>query len=164
MKLLGWTTSLPGLSVRPSRPRPVPLLRRYGRLKNKFQKKHPIFGPNCWVVSRGNLRFSGLLSGGRLPNALPARAPIFLAAAYRGERVVRNSNTLLCAPKWSAVLRVAHPGISWKKCYILNSDKRLLFFSPKEAGKVLPDFPDCTRTLKTTLTLRSIQQGCADVW
>ena len=49
------------------------------------------------MVSRGIVRFASLLSGSRVPNALPARAPIFLAAAYRGERVVRNTNLLLCA-------------------------------------------------------------------
>ena len=60
---------------------PRPPLAEIRPLRKKVSKTHPIFRPNCLVVSRGILRFPGLLSGGRLPNELRARAPIFLAAA-----------------------------------------------------------------------------------
>ena len=97
------------------------------------------------MVSRGILRFASLLSGSRVPNALPARAPIFLAAAYRGERVVRNTNLLLCAVFGTDLLRVPHRRISWKKCYILiktvggcktleNIHGQRADQSPKESG------------------------------
>ena len=60
---------------------PRPPLAEIRPLGKKVSKTHPIFRPNCLVVSRGILRFPGLLSGGRAPNALRARAPIFLAAS-----------------------------------------------------------------------------------
>ena len=57
MKLLEWITNFPILSVRPSRPRPVPLLRRYGRLKNKFKKNTPFLDR---IVGWSRVGFCGL--------------------------------------------------------------------------------------------------------
>ncbi len=106
---------------------PLAVIRPLGK---KVSKTHPIFRPNCLVVSRGILRFPGLLSGGRAPNALRARAPIFLSCLYDGERACRNTNLFLCAFFGAVLLRPPHRGISWKKSNFLISDKSLLFFSP----------------------------------